>query len=96
MSDHFFISYSVADGLDFATNLFNELEGGHPQIDAWLDKNRLKPGDDWDDQLANAISNCKCLVFAMSVDSTSQGSTVPPASRSGHGHSNIRILSCPV
>ena len=69
MSDFFFISYSSVDGLDFAMKLADELTAGPPVIPVWLDKRELRPGEDWDEQLLEAIKMCKGMVFVMSADS---------------------------
>ena len=71
---HCFISYSNADGLEFATRLSNELAGRHPFITVWFDKNDLDSGEPWDTQIAEAIQGCKCLVYLMTDDSVTDNS----------------------
>ena len=69
MSDFFFISYSRQDGKDFAMKLELDLAAGPPPIPVWLDVRKLRPGEDWDEQLAEAIRTCKGMIFVMSADS---------------------------
>ena len=69
MPDFFFISYSSVDGKDFALKLADELAAGPPAIPVWLDKRALRPGEDWDEQIVEAIKTCKGMIFVMSADS---------------------------
>lgn len=69
MSGHHFISYSTVDGADFALQLADALTAGPPELPAWLDRRELQPGEDWDEQLVEAIRICDSLLFVMTVDS---------------------------
>lgn len=68
MSRHF-ISYSSADGQEFALRLRRELEAGTPSFPVWLDRRDIKPGQDWDDEIAEALKTCLSLIFVMTLDS---------------------------
>ena len=74
MPDFFFISYSSVDGKDFALKLANELQAGPPEIGVWLDERDLRPAEDWDEQIAEAIKKCKGMIFVMTLDSVSANS----------------------
>ncbi len=52
-----------------AIQLCDKLRAGPPPIRAWLDKRELKPGDDWDEQIVEAIRKCHSLLFIMTRDS---------------------------
>jgi tetratricopeptide (TPR) repeat protein len=69
MSDHFFISYSTVDGRDFALRLADELFAGPPPFAVWVDQRRMRPAEDWDDQIVEAIKTCKGMIFVMTMDS---------------------------
>lgn len=74
MNGHHFISYSTKDAQEFAWRLCDQLQAGPPSFPTWVDKRRLKPGRDWDDQLVEAIRTCESVIFIMSVDSVREGS----------------------
>src|SRR4051794_38634625 len=69
MPGHLFISYSTVDAESFALQLANKLEAGPPAISVWLDKRKLRPGEHWDEQIAEAIRGCAALLFVMTNDS---------------------------
>ena len=69
MSDHFFISYSPVDGIGFSPKLADELAAGPPTFRVWLDKRNLRPSEDWDEQIVEAIRTCKGMIFVMTTDS---------------------------
>jgi len=74
MANPHFISYSSADALEFTLKLANALVIGPPAFPVWLDKRELRPGDDWDSQIVEAIRQCESLIFVMSRDSVEDGS----------------------
>lgn len=65
----YFLSYSTVDGADLALRLADALEAGPPSYAVWLDKRNLHPGQDWDEQIAEALRNCEALIFVMTEDS---------------------------
>ena len=72
---HHFISYSTIDAADFALRLFDQLAAGPPPIPVWLDKRQLRPGEDWDEQLVEAIKTCESIIFVMTRDSVQPNCT---------------------
>jgi tetratricopeptide (TPR) repeat protein len=69
MSDHFFISYSRIEPSDFTLKLADELAAGPPAVPVWVDKRHVRPGEDWDEQIEEAIRTCKGMIFVMTKDS---------------------------
>ena len=70
----YFISYSRVDGGEFALRLGDQLTAGPPSIGVWLDRRRLQPGIDWDEQLVEALRGCEGFLYVMTKDSVSPNS----------------------
>jgi hypothetical protein len=64
--DTFFISYSRTD-LAAARQLFDGLQGIGADV-AWFDKSKLKPGDDWEQKIRNAINGCYLFLPLISAN----------------------------
>jgi TIR domain-containing protein/HEAT repeat protein len=62
---HIFICYNQADA-DFAAILRNQIEKAG--IDTWMDMGRLRPGQDWSEEIDQAIMNAYALVVIMSPE----------------------------
>ncbi len=75
MPSHHFISYSAADGADFAQRLADALEAGPPSYSAWIFQRKLIGGLDWHTQLAEAVQNCETFLFLLTRDSVTDSST---------------------
>jgi TIR domain len=69
MPDHFFVSYSRIDAAEDGPWLADTLEAGSPSFPVWLDRPELRPGEDWDEQVVEAIRTCRGLLFVMTEDS---------------------------
>jgi len=74
VSGHLFLSYSAVDGAEFALKLADVLASGPPAYPVWLDRRDLRPGEDWDEQIADALQTCRAVLFVMTEDSVEPGS----------------------
>ena len=64
-----FLSYSSVDGDEFATKLADALADGVPPVRVWGDWRDLRPGENWHEQIVEAIRECDTLLFVMTRDS---------------------------
>jgi tetratricopeptide (TPR) repeat protein len=69
VTDHYFISYSRIDAADDAVWLADTLAEGPSRFPVWVDKRELRPGEDWDEQVVEAIRSCRGLLLVMTTDS---------------------------
>jgi HEAT repeat protein len=63
---HIFISYNQDDA-DFAAVLMMHLEKAG--FDTWLDKDRLRPGSDWSEEIDRGILTASAVILVMSPSS---------------------------
>jgi hypothetical protein len=69
-----FISYSGADGASFVKLLEQALGQEAPALEVWIDRDRIRPGRDWDSQIDAALGESDSLLFVMTPDSVEDGS----------------------
>src|SRR5712691_8346875 len=74
MDNHHFLSYSRATAEDFAVQLCDHLKHGAPPYYTWLDRREIKPGQEWDTRVPEAIATCESLLFVMTRDSVTDHS----------------------
>jgi TIR domain len=74
MTGHYFVSYSRIDAADDALWLADALAEEPSPVLVWLDKRELRPGEDWDEQIVEAIRACRGLLFVMTTDSVRSNS----------------------
>jgi hypothetical protein len=74
----FFLSYSRVDAGEFALTLADRLTGGPPSYPVWVDQRDLHPGEDWDEQIVEAIRACRAVLFVMTADSVGPESGCKP------------------
>jgi peptidylprolyl isomerase len=74
MNGHLFVSYSAIDAVDFALRLVDSLASDSPAYHLWIDQRDLRPGEDWDEQVEDAIRSSAALLFLLSEDSVRRGS----------------------
>lgn len=66
---HYFVSYSRLDAQDFAVELADRLQAEEPGYRLWVDVRDIRPGQDWDEQIAEAIQSCIGVLFVVTPDS---------------------------
>jgi tetratricopeptide (TPR) repeat protein len=72
--EHFFVSYSRADAAHVGPDLADRFLAEVPSYRLWVDVRELDPGDDWDDQIEDAIKESTGLLLVMTADSVRRGS----------------------
>jgi len=75
VTGHYFVSYSRIDAADDALWLADRLAEEPSPFLVWLDKRKLRPGEDWDEQIVEAIRVCRGLLLVMTKDSVRPNST---------------------
>jgi tetratricopeptide (TPR) repeat protein len=71
---HYFLSYSAVDAPELALRLADALVAGPPSFPVWLDRRQLRPGEDWDEQIVEAIRTCRGVLLVMTTDSVKPNS----------------------
>jgi hypothetical protein len=71
---HHFLSYSRIDAVDFALELYDELFAGPPAMDVWLDQRRLVAGQDWSDEVEEAIRSCESFIIVLTPEAAERQS----------------------
>jgi tetratricopeptide (TPR) repeat protein len=74
VEDYFFISYSGGDGTELALRLADALVGGSPPHQVWISARHIRAGH-WDQQLHDAIRDCRALILVMTKDSVRNNSS---------------------
>jgi tetratricopeptide (TPR) repeat protein len=69
VDEYFFVSYSTVDATEFVLMLADDLAAGPPSYPVWVDKRSLRPGEDWDEQVVEALRTCRGLLFVLTRDS---------------------------